>query len=101
MDQLDRHRSKWLENKPLAHSRCSKTPSTRPNTAGNRQAQTAAPATGEKGESHENSVLNPLHGVQFAIHAKGNQERVLRTPARTKLADTEQPRLRLAFRGTL
>ena len=74
MDPLDRHRSKWLENKLLAHSRCSKTPSTRPNTAGNRQAQTAVPATGEKGESHENSVLNPLRGVQFAIHAKGNRE---------------------------
>jgi hypothetical protein len=25
---------------------------------------------GEKGALHENAVLNPLHGVQFATHAK-------------------------------
>jgi len=72
---LDRHRSKWLENKPLAHSRCSKTPSTRPSTGGNRQTQTAVRAKGEKGGLAENTVLNRLHGVQFATHAKSNQER--------------------------
>jgi hypothetical protein len=75
MDRLDRHQSKRLENKPLAHPRCSRTPSTRPNTGGNRQTQTAVPATGERGGSPENIVLNPLHGVQFAIHAKGKMER--------------------------
>jgi hypothetical protein len=75
MDRLARHRSKRLENKPLARPRCSKTPSTRPNTGGNRQTQTAVPATGEKDESRENSVLHPVHGVQFAIHAKGKVER--------------------------
>src|SRR5262249_7064423 len=32
-------------------------------------------ARGEKGGLHENTVLNPLHGVQFATHANGKIER--------------------------
>jgi len=73
-DQLDRHRSRRLENKPLAHPRCSKTPSIRPNTSGNRQTQVSVRTTGEKGGSLENTVLNPLHRVQSETHAKGRVE---------------------------
>jgi hypothetical protein len=68
-----------LGNKPFGHPRCSKTRSIRPNTGGNRQTQSAAHATGERGGLRENIVLNPLHGVQFAIHAKGKIERCFHT----------------------
>jgi Integrase core domain len=43
--------------------------------AGNQQTQTAVHARGEKGGLSENTVLNPLHGVQFATHANGKIER--------------------------
>jgi hypothetical protein len=43
--------------------------------AGNRHTRTAVHARGEKGGLRENTVLNTLHGVQFAIHAKARFER--------------------------
>jgi hypothetical protein len=36
-------------------------------------------ASAENGWVAENIVLSPLHGVQFAIHAKGKVERFFRT----------------------
>jgi hypothetical protein len=79
MDRLAQHRSKRSENKPYGHSRCSRTPFIHPNTGGNRQTQTAVHARGERGGLPENIVLNRLHGVQFAIHAKGKIERCFHT----------------------
>jgi hypothetical protein len=75
MDRLERYRSNSPRKRIIAHPRCNKILSTGPSTAGNRQTRTAIQARGEKGGLRENTVLNPLHGVQFATYANGKIER--------------------------
>jgi hypothetical protein len=79
MDRLEPYPSNSPEKTLVAHPRCNKRLSTVPSMAGNQQTKTAVHARGEKGGLSENTVLNPLHGVQFATHAKGKIERFFRT----------------------
>ena len=79
MDRPPRGRSSLLENRPTPDPQCSKRPSIAPSTAGNPQTQTAARAMDETGELPENTVLNPAHRVQFAIHANALAESFVAT----------------------
>src|SRR5215471_4139288 len=74
MDLLHPHRSNWLESRPVPCLCCSKRPSTHSNTAGNRQTETAAHATGETDVSPGNVSCLVAYRVQFAAQAKGKVE---------------------------